>query len=278
MENPAHHKPKRIRDWLAYGITRSFYHGFNFFTGYKAKDPSQKAVVYRLILLESIAGVPGMVAASIRHFRSLRRLERDHGWIHTLLEEAENERMHLLTVMKMFNAGLGTRLLVLGGQFGMLPFFTLMYILNPKMMHRFVGYLEETACHTYTDIIDHVETPGTNLNRSWAHLKAPPIAISYWRMPEDAMWVDVLKQILADESHHRDVNHSFASMQSDDPNPHIKRNIDAAQDLWRDYDARKLWEEIDQKRDASPKHLRRHFPDGAEGAEQDESKTNEKKY
>lgn len=25
--------------------------------------------------------------------RSLRKMERDHGWIHTLLEEAENERM-----------------------------------------------------------------------------------------------------------------------------------------------------------------------------------------
>merc|ERR1719461_2481132 len=166
MSHPLHHKPRKIKDWLAYGVMRFLYRSFNWATGYKPENPPAQSVVWRLIMLESIAGVPGMVAASMRHFRSLRYLERDHGWIHTLLEEAENERMHLLTVMKMFNAGLGTRLLVLGGQFGMLPFFTLMYILNPKMMHRFVGYLEETACHTYTDIIDHVETPGTNLNRS----------------------------------------------------------------------------------------------------------------
>ena len=27
-------------------------------------------------------------------------VRRDHGWIHTLLEEAENERMHLLTFLQ----------------------------------------------------------------------------------------------------------------------------------------------------------------------------------
>ena len=34
-----------------------------------------------------------MVSAMLRHLRSLRGLRRDHGWIHTLLQEAENERM-----------------------------------------------------------------------------------------------------------------------------------------------------------------------------------------
>ena len=30
-------------------------------------------------------GVPGFSAAMIRHLHSLRRMQRDHGWIHTLL-------------------------------------------------------------------------------------------------------------------------------------------------------------------------------------------------
>lgn len=34
-----------------------------------------------------------MVAGMLRHMHSLRGMKRDHGWIHTLLEEAENERM-----------------------------------------------------------------------------------------------------------------------------------------------------------------------------------------
>ena len=31
------------------------------------------------------------------HLKSLRKIEDDKGWIKTLLEEAENERMHLMT-------------------------------------------------------------------------------------------------------------------------------------------------------------------------------------
>ena len=39
----------------------------------------------RIIFLETVAGVPGMVAAMTRHLRSLRDMQRDYGWIHTLL-------------------------------------------------------------------------------------------------------------------------------------------------------------------------------------------------
>ena len=37
------------------------------------------------MFLETVAGVPGMVGAMVRHLRSLRHMDRDHGWIHTLL-------------------------------------------------------------------------------------------------------------------------------------------------------------------------------------------------
>ena len=53
----------------------------------------------------SVAGVPGFTAAMVRHLHSLRRMQRDHGWIHTLLEEAENERMHLMTFLQLRNPG-----------------------------------------------------------------------------------------------------------------------------------------------------------------------------
>lgn len=56
------------------------------------------------------------------------------------------------------------------------------------------------------------ETPGTKLHEAWKDVPAPPPAIDYWRLPPDAMWVDCLKRMLADESHHRDVNHAMASM------------------------------------------------------------------
>jgi hypothetical protein len=40
----------------------------------------------RILFLESIAGVPGMVGACLRHLRSLRLMRRDNAWINTLLQ------------------------------------------------------------------------------------------------------------------------------------------------------------------------------------------------
>lgn len=51
----------------------------------------------RAIVLETVAAVPGMVGATITHLTCLRRMVDDQGWIRTLMEEAENERMHLMT-------------------------------------------------------------------------------------------------------------------------------------------------------------------------------------
>lgn len=162
-------------------------------TGYTPVNPTVKAIEWRLIILESVAGVPGFVAAGFRHFRSLRRLDRDHGWIATLLEEAENERMHLLVCLKMFETTKLTRTMVIAAQMLLTPILMSVYMIHPKSMHRFVGYLEETACHTYADIIRHVETPGTNLHSAWSELDAPDIAKGYWKLDKNAKFVEALK-------------------------------------------------------------------------------------
>lgn len=102
------HTPRTRGDrFLQFLVKKVLYRAFNACTFFNPKDPSARSCAWRLILLESIAGVPGMVAAVMRHFSSLRKLKRDHGWIHTLLEEAQNERMHLLVCLQMFKAGLG---------------------------------------------------------------------------------------------------------------------------------------------------------------------------
>jgi hypothetical protein len=233
MEHLYHHKPKTISDRIMQLIMKTAYVSFNFITGYQQENTAVKAVEWRLIVLESVAGVPGFVAAGSRHFSSLRRLERDHGWIQTLLEEAENERMHLLVCMHMFEATKITRALVVAAQVTMAPFLIATYIVHPKAMHRFVGYLEETACETYKNVITQIETPGTPLNLEWSELEAPSMAKSYWRLNPEAKWVDVLKCIFADESTHRDVNHTFATMESDDPNPFVKKHKEDAAKAWR---------------------------------------------
>ena len=126
----------------------SLYRTFNYVTGYKEGNASVKSVEWRLIVLESVAGVPGFVAAACRHFRSLRRLNRDQGWIATLLEEAENERMHLLVCMRMFHASRLTRAIVIVAQLTVTPFLVMVHLIHPQSMHRFVGYLEETGKNT----------------------------------------------------------------------------------------------------------------------------------
>jgi hypothetical protein len=221
------HKPVVFSDYIMKGITSTLYHSFNFITGYKHDNPSAGGIEWRLIILESFAGVPGFVGAAFRHFHSLRTLQHDHGMIFTLLEEAENERMHLLTCMEMFNASKVTKALVVVAQFSMTPFLIGVYLVKPAAVHRFVGYLEETAVQTYSNVVAHVETPGSHLHTAWAHLDAPAIAVEYWQMPVgQRKWIDALKRMLADESHHRDVNHTLASLPPNAKNPFIKEHMD----------------------------------------------------
>lgn len=66
---------------------------------------SERQYMIRNIFLESVAGVPGMAAGMLRHLHSMRRMKRDNGWIESLLEESYNERMHLLTFLKMAEPG-----------------------------------------------------------------------------------------------------------------------------------------------------------------------------
>lgn len=70
------------------------------------------------------------------------------------------------------------RALVIAAQTIMTPALMLVYAIHPRSMHRFVGYLEETATDTYISIIQNIETEGTHLNLAWKETPAPPIAIS----------------------------------------------------------------------------------------------------
>lgn len=244
-------------DRVIYGSVRGAYHSFNAISGYNKEDPTPEACMFRLIFLESVAGVPGMVGASVRHFKSLRTLNRDYGWIHTLLEEAENERMHLLTVMQMFDAGIGTRFFVKAAQVGLVPILTIGAIIRPHWVHRFVGYIEETAVHTYSDLIAKTETPGTKLHAAWSDLKAPEIAVTYWRMDPDSSWLDVLKQIMADEANHRDVNHTFASMNANSKNPYLQKHHKAMQEVTEFMKNKDAWMfEKGAIRKGKPKYLK----------------------
>ncbi len=78
---------------------------------------------------------------------------------------------------------------------------------------------------TYNNIVAKCETPGTRLHAAWSELPAPAIAKNYWCLPDDASWVTTLKHMLADEAHHRDVNHTFASLPKGADNPFIQEHM-----------------------------------------------------
>lgn len=174
----------------------------------------------RIIFLESIAGVPGMVAAILRHLRSIRRLKKDSGWIEVLLEEAMNERMHLLTFLSIRRPGPFMRAMILLGQGVMtnLLFFT--YLVHPKTVHRFVGYLESEAVITYSRCIADIDEGRLE---EWRTLGVPPIAKAYWKLPEKATMRQLLLAVRLDESKHREVNHTLANINNDDPAPFTHR-------------------------------------------------------
>jgi ubiquinol oxidase len=191
-----HYSPRDFSDRVAYAVTRVL----RFFADvFFARRYGHRAVV-----LETIAAVPGMVGGTLQHLRSLRRMENDRGWIHRLLEEAENERMHLLTFMRIARPSGFERLLVLLAQGIFYNGYFLLYLLSPRTAHRVTGYFEEEAIISYTEYLAGVD------DGSQANIPAPGIAIDYWKLAPGARLREVIVAVRADEVHHRDVNHRFA--------------------------------------------------------------------
>ncbi|GAB1318544.1 inducible alternative oxidase 2 [Madurella fahalii] len=189
-------------------------------TVYKPMTESQWMV--RFIFLETIAGVPGIVAGTLRHLHSIHRFKPDQGWIKTLLEESYNERMHLLTFLEMYKPGWFMRFMVWAAQGTFYNTMFIAYLICPRFCHRFVGYLEEEAVHTYTRCIHEIDQ---GLLPKWTdpNFRIPDIAVKYWNMPEGRRTMrDLILYIRADEASHRGVNHTLANLdQISDPNPFI---------------------------------------------------------
>ena len=183
---------------------------FDMITGYNPNKMDERAWLNRMVFLETVAGVPGMIGGMARHLRSLRTLENDHGWIHHLLQEAENERMHLFIFLSMRNPGVFMRLCIAGAQAVFFNMYFFMYMLAPKFSHRFVGYLEEEAVHTYSLCLKAIDEDKLPL---WSNMKAPAEAIDYYGLdPETATMRDVILSVRADEAVHRSINHHFSDI------------------------------------------------------------------
>ena len=187
----------KLRNALAMGMTKFF----RFF----ADTFFAKRYGHRAVVLETVAGVPGMVAGMWLHFKSLRKMKTGFGPdIREMLAEAENERMHLMFFIAIANPNFFERLLVVLAQIIFMIFYFIIYIISYRLAHRMIAYFEEEAVRSYTDYLAMVE------NGEVENVPAPQLAIDYYKMKKTARLSDLIKCVRADEEHHSKVNHRYA--------------------------------------------------------------------
>ena len=193
-----HHKPQNLSDKVAFTFTK--------FLRFLADTFFKKKYGHRAVVLETVAAVPGMVAGMLLHLKSLRKMQDDKGWIKILLDEASNERMHLMTFIKIAKPTFIERVIIMIAQFIFILMYLFIYLISQRTAHRIVGYFEEEAVISYTEYLKEIEEGKIE------NIKAPEIAINYWNLPLNSTLKDVVKVIRDDEAGHRDVNHSFANI------------------------------------------------------------------
>lgn len=195
--NLHHHVPQDYRDRIALRMVK--------FMRVFADKFFANRYGHRAVVLETVAAVPGMVGGLLQHLRALRHIRDDQGWIRELIEEADNERMHLMTFIEIAQPSRFERFLIAATQLVFYNLYFFLYLLAPRVAHRVVGYLEEEAVVSYTQYLGQIDAGKVE------NVPAPQIAITYWNLGPDARLRDVVIVIRADEAGHRDKNHEFAN-------------------------------------------------------------------
>ena len=189
---------ERVSDNFAYSMTKFF--------RFIADSFFLKRYGHRAVVLETVAGVPGMVAGVWMHFKSLRKMKAGYGeQIREMLSEAENERMHLMFFIEIAKPNLIERFIVLFSQLLFGLFYLFMYIFFTRTAHRMIGYFEDEAVSSYSEYLKMVESGKVE------NTPAPHLAINYYQLGADARLSDLIKCVRADEQHHSETNHSYAN-------------------------------------------------------------------
>ena len=192
-----HHAPVDLSDRIALRVVKFMrFFADKFFSGRYG---------HRAVVLETVAAVPGMVGGLLQHLKAIRHIRDDQGWIKELIEEADNERMHLMTFIHIAQPSRFERFLIMATQLIFYNAYFFLYLLFPRVAHRVVGYLEEEAVISYTQYLEQIDAGNIE------NVPAPDIAKEYWNLPDDARLREVVIVIRADEAEHRDANHHFAN-------------------------------------------------------------------
>jgi ubiquinol oxidase len=190
-------KTINVSDTFAYSMTQFF--------RFTADTFFAKRYGHRAVVLETVAGVPGMVAGVWMHFKSLRAMKVGYGeQIREMLAEAENERMHLMFFIEIAKPNLIERTIVLSAQIVFGLFYLFMYIFFTRTAHRMIGYFEDEAVKSYTEYLEIVESGKVE------DIPAPQLAIQYYKLGSNSKLSDLIKCVRADEQHHSETNHNYA--------------------------------------------------------------------
>lgn len=161
---------------------------------------------HRAVVLETIAGVPGIVAGVWLHMKSLRKMEAGLGpKIREMMAEAENERMHLMIFIDIAKPTWLERWLVLIAQGIFLVFYFFLFVLFPKTAHRMIHYFEREAVVSYTHYLHMVDSGQTE------NIPATKLAKQYYNLKDDATLRDIIVKIRADEEKHAEVNYRYST-------------------------------------------------------------------
>jgi len=188
----------KFSDNIAYSMTRFF--------RFIADTFFANRYGHRAVVLETIAGVPGMVAGMWMHLTSLRQMKTGYGpMIRELLAEAENERMHLMFFIEITKPNVFERWLVLFAQAIFWIFYFILYVFFSKTAHRMIHYFEEEAVKSYTEYLKMVESGEVE------NIPAPQLAIDYYKMKKTAKLSDLIKKVRRDEMKHSKVNWDYSN-------------------------------------------------------------------
>ena len=160
---------------------------------------------HRAVVLETIAGVPGMVAGMWIHLKSLRQMKTGYGpMIRELLEEAENERMHLMFFIEIAKPNMFERLLILAAQGIFWNFYFIMYVFFPSTAHLMIHYFEKEAVVSYTDYLKEID------NGNIENVPCPKLARDYYGLDRKAKLRDMVICVRDDERKHATKNKQFS--------------------------------------------------------------------
>ena len=194
----ASHGDRAMRDVFAKSMTEFF--------RFTADTFFAKRYGHRAVVLETVAGVPGMVAGMWLHMKSLRKMKTGYGPdIREMLAEAENERMHLMFFIEIAKPNWFERYLVLLAQLIFMIFYFIVYVVDFRTAHRMIAYFEQEAVKSYTEYLRLVE------EGSIENVSAPKLAIDYYSMKPSAKLSDLIKKVRADEEHHSKVNMEYSN-------------------------------------------------------------------